>query len=135
MDFVEELDLAIEEMDARTDTVQMRMVCTPETLNELWMRTRMVYISADDVENGTDYAARYRGIPIILSSEAEAGKVFLFSDQDGYQPVTECRNGSLQARSPVSQASADGTAAEIDEDSFMNILKGDSKAGETEALR
>ncbi len=74
MNVSEELSRMIEEMQSRTGGEPRQILCSQETLQQLWEQTRMIYVSNDDVESGRGYAARYMGIPISVSPGMEPGR-------------------------------------------------------------
>ena len=52
MNVSEELSRMIEEMQSRTGGEPRQILCSQETLQQLWEQTRMIYVSNDDVESG-----------------------------------------------------------------------------------
>lgn len=165
MNIAEELEQMISEMSARTNGAPSQIVCSQETLDQLWEQTRMIYVSEADLEEGRGYVGRYMGTPIIVSPTAEPGKLYLIPSQDSEPIRIDGMNDAQQftygvdfsgdvdmdngwwLRSPFTHpyvgfqmdAPASGNGSEskrcaaktsekesedIDESSFLNILKG-----------
>lgn len=167
MDISEELGRMIVDMQSRTGGCPERILCSQDTLNQLWEQTRMIYVSQDDIENERGYVARYMGIPISVSPGMEPGKVCLiprsevhpqsfgvdFSSTSGpnvngwftNNPFTSPDTGwqvridplthpvyqsafNLDAipKEPDKKTDTSDEPDDIDEDSFIDILKGGS---------
>lgn len=111
MHTAEELDRMITEMNARTGDGPVQIVCSQETLDQLWLQTGNIYSSAADIENGTGYVARYMGTPIVVSPDVEPGKIYLIPRKTEDSPVRfiyDNHTGGLEdsgqywLRSPIS---------------------------------
>ena len=87
MNFEEELNQMIADMEARTMGAPVRIVCNHETLDQLWEQTNMIRVHNEDVVNRTGYVARFNGIPITVSSQVETGKFMLIPDANSPRPI------------------------------------------------
>lgn len=152
-----EIEQMMIEMESRTNGMPAQIVCSQDTLNELCEQVRAEHISEADIEEGSKgYVGRYMGVPIIVSSEVEPGKAYLVPRPDagtnwwthnpfsylnsGWQIAAQTFSPHYDPYHPVNANNQDiyrqtkqaEEPVDIDEDSFLDILKGSNNNPNTE---